>query len=224
MTSISDMVGMYGITGVDFPPAPLPTGPHEPAWDIARLFPAQGRWTEEQYLQLTEVVNWPIEFEKGMLEFLPMPTIEHQLILRLLFDSLREYVDVRKLGQVLFGPLPTWLDDERYREPDLLFVTNERHSRSAKYYRGADMAVEIVSPDERSRTRDIVEKRQLYAAASITEYWIVDPQEETITVLALEGQAYVEHCIARAGEVAKSKLLDGFEVDVTAVFAAGKQR
>lgn len=224
MTSIADMVGMYGITGVEIPPTPLPTRAHEPTWDIARLFPAQGRWTAKQYLELTEAVNWPIEFEKGTLEFLPMPTIEHQLIAKFLFKHLDRFVEGKALGEVLFGPFPTFLDDDRYREPDILFVTSERHSRSEKYYRGADIAMEIVSPDERSRTRDILEKRELYAAANILEYWIVDPQEQQITVLALEGTSYQEHCVAKSGDMAKSKLLDGFEVEAAAVFAAGRQR
>lgn len=218
------MLGKYGITGVEIPPAPLPTGPNQPTWDIARLFPPQGKWTEKQYLELTEAVNWPIEFEKGFIEFLPMPTIEHQLIALFFMDLLRAFVEPRQLGQVLFGPLPTWLDDDRYREPDILFATKERHAKSDKYYRGVDLAMEVVSEDQRSRERDHVEKRELYAAAGVVEYWIVDPQEQKITVLALEGDKYVEHSVAQPGTQATSRLLEGFAVDAAAVFAAGKKR
>src|SRR5690606_38237521 len=143
---------------------------------------------------------------------------------KFLFKHLDRFVEGNALGVVLFGPLPTFLDDDRYREPDILFVTGERHAISDKYYHGADLAIEVGSPDERSKVRDNVEKRQLYAAATIPEYWIVDPQEEKITVLALHGEAYVEHCVAKPGDVAKSRLLEGFEVDAAAVFSAGKRR
>ena len=80
--------------------------------------------------------------------------------------------------------------------------------------------VEVVSPDDPDR--DLVEKRADYAEARIPEYWIVDPRDETITVLALEGGAYVEHGVFAAGDSAGSRLLQGFAADVTTVFDAPK--
>ena len=80
--------------------------------------------------------------------------------------------------------------------------------------------VEVVSPDDPDR--DVVEKRADYAEARIPEYWIVDPRNETVTVLALEGGAYVEHGVHDRGQVASSRLLEGFAADVTAVFDAPK--
>ena len=50
---------------------------------------------------------------------------------------------------------------------------------------GADLVIEVVS--DQGRPRDLEIKRQEYAQAGIPEYWIVDPQLEQITVLALEG-------------------------------------
>ena len=54
------------------------------------------------------------------------------------------------------------------------------------------MVVEVVSPGKVSHTRDYVEKRQQYAARGIPEYWILDPQAETVIVLRLEAGIYVE--------------------------------
>jgi hypothetical protein len=51
----------------------------EPVWEIARLFPVQGEWTAEEYLALD--TNHFVEFSDGYIEFLPMPTVAHQLIL-----------------------------------------------------------------------------------------------------------------------------------------------
>ena len=78
--------------------------------------------------------------------------------------------------------------------------------------------VEVVSPDDPGR--DLSEKRADYAEGGIPEYWIVDPRDETITVLALEGDAYVTHGVFARGGVAKSVRLDGFETDVSEVFDA----
>ena len=79
-----------------------------------------------------------------------------------------------------------------------------------------------MSDDVKSRARDLVRKRTDYAKAGIPEYWIIDPAERRITVLKLAGARYVVHT-ERAGKgLASSSLLGGFEVDVEAVWAAGR--
>ena len=75
-----------------------------------------------------------------------------------------------------------------------------------------------MSPDKPER--DLVEKRVDYAEGCVPEYWIVNPQTETITVLRLRGDAYEEAGTYRRGESASSELLAGFTVDVAAVFDA----
>lgn len=221
MGSVSDSLGMGSSMASS---TPAPSGLGEPVWDIATLYPPQGSWTEEQYLELTERANRLVEFDNGSIEILPMPTIEHQMIVRLLFRLLDRFVSSRELGEVLFSPLPTWIDEKKYKEPDILFATASRHAKSEKYYRGVDLAVEVVSEDNRSHIRDHVEKRELYAQAGIGEYWIVDPQEQRVIVLTLDGDAYAEHANLIRSGTAASKLLDGFSVDIAEVFAAGKKR
>lgn len=54
------------------------------------------------------------------------------------------------------------------------------------------LAIEVVSPGELQRERDYIAKRVQYQDCGIPEYWIVDPQEETILVLALDGTHYTE--------------------------------
>ena len=106
-----------------------------------------------------------------------------------------------------------------FREPDLLLLRDRSDPRRQdRFWLGADLVVEVVSPDDPDR--DLVEKRVEYAAAGIPEYWIADPRDETITVLALEGEAYLEHGVFARGEAATSPLLAGFAADVDAVFDA----
>jgi Uma2 family endonuclease len=57
------------------------------------------------------------------------------------------------------------------------------------------LVVEVVSSsktDKKSRDRDYQEKRAEYAARSIPEYWIVDPEQAIILVLSLSGDQYQE--------------------------------
>lgn len=193
----------------------------EPVWDMALLYPVQGSWSEEQYLSVAFSENWLIEYTDGCVEILPMPTIKHQLIVRFFMDMLRAFVDPQKLGMVLFAPLPVKLRIKAYREPDLIFNFADNHTKRAKkYYDLADLVVEVVSDDARSRQRDYEEKRADYAKAGIREYWVVDPREERVTVFALNGSEYVEHAVVQSAGLATSKLLEGFSIDVAALFAA----
>ena len=75
-----------------------------------------------------------------------------------------------------------------------------------------------ISPD--NPDRDIVDKRMDYAEAGILEYWIVNPMDETVTVLVLAGGEYREHGVFRPGQHADSLRLSGFSVNVRETFDA----
>lgn len=188
------------------------------------MYPPQGAWSEEEYLSLTDSTNRLIEFTGGRLEFLPMPTEAHQLIVIFLFDALRAFAQPH-LGIVLFAGLRVKLAAGKLREPDVVFIRKENYAkRGQRYWESADIAMEVVSDDVDSRERDYVRKVAEYAEAGVPEYWIVDPKEEKITVLTLPdgASAYAQHGLFKPGESATSKLLDGFSVDVQAVFDAAK--
>lgn len=178
----------------------------------------QGTWTEEQYLRLTDRTNRLIEFVNGSIEMLPMPTDKHQDIIQFFLFALRTFLDPRG-GKVQIAALRLMLPEGTYREPDLLVLldANDPRRQNAGWL-GADLVVEIVSPDD--PRRDKVDKRRDYASAGIPEYWIVDPQEEIVTVLRLEGNEYAEHGVFRRSETATSVLLEGFAVEVSAALDA----
>lgn len=137
----------------------------EPAWTIAELYPLQGHWEEGEYLDLR--TNRLVEFDNGVIEVLPMPTTSHQLILLYLFEAMKAYVIERDLGLLLFAPIKVRLWPGRYREPDILFMAKGHADRiREEYWLGADLVVEVVSPDAASRKRDLREKRHDYARQS----------------------------------------------------------
>jgi Uma2 family endonuclease len=204
-------------------PESPPTRPGGPAWDVAFLFPAQGDWTEEEYLALR--TKRLVELADGCIEILPVATFFHQFILQYLFKLLDEFVRSRRLGAVVIAPSPIRLAPDRLREPDVFFVTPKRVSSTRQPPAGADLAIEVVSEGDENRKRDLVTKRREYAEAGIPEYWIVDPASKTISVLALEAGAneYVLAGEFGIGMRATSRLLPDFSVDVSATFAAGEE-
>jgi Uma2 family endonuclease len=180
---------------------------------VAKLFPDQGAWSEEEYLALNG--NKLVEFSHGYLEVLPMPTTSHQEIVAYLYGVLLAFVSPAKLGKVLFAPLRVRLWSGKYREPDVVFMLAQNASRiGEQFWDRADLVMEVVSDDD--RRRDLDTKRREYAQAGIPEYWIVDPQLGQITVLRLEKDHYAVHGEFKKGTQATSALLRGFSVDVNA--------
>ena len=207
----------------DYPsPTGQPSQPGEPTWELTTFFPRQGEWTEGAYLELESRGGRLVELVDGFLEVLPMPTLFHQFIVDYLHQQLKSFVAARKLGVVAFAPCPIRLREKTYREPDVFFLRQGRCTDPKTQPEGADLVIEVVSDDPSDRKRDLVEKKADYAKAGIPEYWIVDPQERRITVLVLEGSEYHVHGEYSPGQMARSKLLERFELDVTAVFKSGE--
>jgi Uma2 family endonuclease len=196
----------------------------EPLWELARFYPPQGAWTEADYFALPDTRF--VELKDGCLEFLKSRSRRDQLVARHMFLSLDQFVESRKLGEVHFTGLNVRLEPEHIRVPDICYLTPAKLGDPRDVQDLADLIVEVVSPSSEDRARDLVEKRADYARTGVAEYWIVDPEQETITVLTLASGAdeYTEHGVFRLGQQATSVLLDGFAVDVAACFAVGQRK
>lgn len=183
-----------------------------PSTTILQLFPFQGEWQDGDYFSLPG--NRLVELVDGFVEVLPMPSLQHQFLVRLIFLALHNVCDSRQAGIVMTAPTRVRVADRHFREPDVLFVSSQNlMRRQAQFWETADLVVEIISPDDPDR--DLVDKRRDYAAAGIPEYWIVDPRDESLRVLTLESAEYVD---AGALPVAKSRVLPDFSVDVVELF------
>lgn len=182
------------------------------------ILPPQGRWSEEEYLVLTDHGNRLIEFTDGYLDVLSTPTDRHQSLLKFLFLAFFHFVEPRG-GAVRFAPLRLRIRSGKFREPDLLLLLSASDSRRQdRFWLGADLALEVVSEDKPER--DLVDKRGDYAEGLVPEYWIVNPRTESVTVLRLQGDGYEETGTYQRGEIARSALLPGFTVPVAALFDA----
>jgi Uma2 family endonuclease len=199
---------------------PAPQVPDSQEWKdlLEEILPRQGTWSEEQYLVLTDDRNRLIEFTDGFLEVLPMPTDRHQTVLQFLFLAFFHFISP-KGGKVQFASLRLRIRPGKFREPDLLLLLSAKDPRRQnRFWLGADLALEVVSEDKPER--DLIDKRTDYAEAHVPEYWIVNPQTETIIVLRLRGDAYEEAGSFRRGQSAVSALLPEFSVAVAEVFDA----
>jgi Uma2 family endonuclease len=196
----------------------------EYAWELATLYPAQGDWSEADYLDLTDGTNRGIEFTDGRVEFLPMPTDLHEALVHFLYRVLYAYLEPHQLGTVYTSGIRIRIRHNKLRMPDVAFLHKRNyHLRHNRVWDGADLAMDVVSDAPQDRQRDYETKLADYAEAGIAEYWIVDFGQRRVIVYRLDGGAYVVHGEFLPGSFATSALLDGFQVDVSALFAAADE-
>ncbi|MBA4030638.1 MAG: Uma2 family endonuclease [Planctomyces sp.] len=192
----------------------------EPTWELVHQFPIQGDWSLDDYLALKTHV--PIEFNQGVLEFLDMPSAEHQLITFFLQLALFNYLRQHPRGVVLAAPIRLKLNENLVREPDLMVLPGIDSTRTP-FVTSPLLVVEILSEGAMARDRDEVKKRGEYEAAGIPEYWIIDPLRSEFRLFTRMGdkEGYSDGGVFRAGDAITSVIFDGLSIDVGACFKAG---
>ncbi|MBM4424531.1 MAG: Uma2 family endonuclease [Chloroflexi bacterium] len=182
------------------------------------LFSVYGhtRWTDEQYLGVSERTNRPIELSEGRLIVLDMPTSEHQDIVGNIYVVFRAWAQ-KHGGRAFVAAMPVRLWPGKFREPDVMLYTAEHRDRVSKQYGGPpDLAVEVLSPS--TEEADRVEKMAEYAQAGIGEYWIVGAEEQYVEQYVLEGERYRLHARVGAGETLRAATITDLEAGVDSLY------
>ncbi len=197
---------------------PQTTKKRIPTHEVAVLFPAQGEWTETEYLDLAVDTNRVVELNNGQLEVHDMPTDFHQLILVRLISVLYPLVIAQQLGHVRIAPLPVRLWPGKFREPDLVFMAAAHTERISKQFWGVpDLVAEVVLEGNVKLDRSV--KIKEYARAGIPEYWIVDPETKTVEIYQLQGEVYIMRHNLKQGDTLTSSQLPDFQLALTDLFA-----
>ncbi len=154
----------------------------------------------------------------GDLVMTPAPGMAHQRVLVNLTILLGLSVRRTGVGHVYIAPFDVVLSDTNVVQPDLLFVSNERaHIITEANVQGApDLVIEILSPS--TADRDLTVKRALYAKHGVQEYWIVDIDARTVTVLLRDSQEFALVGVCGEGQTLDSPTLRGFTIDPGEIF------
>ena len=152
----------------------------------------------------------------------PSPSPRHQAISMNLARLTASFLHVQRLGRVYAAPLDVVFSRHDVVEPDLLYVSAERQAilTDTNVSAAPDLAIEILSPS--SRRVDELRKRGLYERQGVSEYWIVDPEAETVKVFRRgEAGAYgrPELLARHDGDVLATPLLPGLELPLAEIFA-----
>jgi Uma2 family endonuclease len=143
------------------------------------------RWTYAEFARLPTSGSTRYEIIDGELVVTPAPGLKHQRIVTRLVSLLHAFARKHALGEVFVSPFDVLFAEGDYLEPDILFVRKARAELvTDRGVEGApDLVVEVLSASTAARDHGI--KLERYRHYGVPEYWIVDPEEETVEVWKL---------------------------------------
>ena len=151
----------------------------------------------------------------------PTPNRTHQAVSGNLFGLIWSHLQQHPTGRIFCAPFDVILSDFDVVEPDLLYISRQRLTEieTSPWVRGApNLVVEIGSPS--TRKRDATVKRRLYERFGVEEYWVVDPELDTIYVYRRRHERYerTAELTLEAGDVLTTPLLPGFDLPLSKIF------
>jgi Uma2 family endonuclease len=179
--------------------------------------PQQGRWTYKDYAAIPEDGH-RYEVVNGVLYKLPSPNVWHQNIVGEISAYLRDFVRINRLGRAFIAPLDVELSYGNVVQPDV-FVPLNKHLDRIKTNRiiGApDPIVEVASPS--TARHDLRAKLDAYTSAGVPEYWVVNPEAQTVALLVLENRVYTSLGVFKGEATLPSRVLVDLSVDVEQFF------
>src|SRR5688572_15895506 len=147
-----------------------------------------GTLTYEDYCALPDD-GLRYEIIDGFLFSEPSPWLAHQRAVGNLIFVLHAHIRERGLGEV-FTRVDVILDQRTVVVPDIVFVARERAGIvTERAMEGApDLIVEVLSSG--TVRRDRVAKRNACARRGVPNYWLVDPEEQTLEAFEFAEGAY----------------------------------
>lgn len=184
---------------------------------------------EKERYTFADVLTWPdderAELIDGEVVMMAPPTTTHQLISGEIFRQLANYLEGKKCRAIpapfavrLFekdGEAPE--DIDTVVEPDISIVCDTSKLDKHGCKGAPDMVVEILSPS--TQRHDRLVKLSLYQRAGVREYWIVNPEDQTVQVMLMDGGGVLQlHEVYDRQGVAKVNVLDGCFIELSKVF------
>lgn len=149
------------------------------------------------------------------------PDVRHQVIVVRVVVEIATYLKQHPVGRVFVAPLDVVLSNHDIVEPDVLFVaTDQTGILTEKNVQGPPaLVVEVLSHS--TRKRDAQAKRRLFERTGVREYWLVDPELDTVQVLRLSAEGKlvrVAELSADDDEVLTTPLLPECAIGLRALF------
>ena len=176
----------------------------------------------EEFMEIYSKSNTRMEFLNGEIHIMSSPDIDHQSMVGNLFVLFREFF-LGKKCKVFIAPFDVHfrkkdIKDPDVLQPDLIVLCDwENNINEKRRYMGTPaLTLEILSHS--TRTRDMVYKLNSFMTSGVFEYWIVDIDNQRITIFNFANSQIDKIEVYKKGEVARSVYFDGLNADVNILF------
>lgn len=110
-------------------------------------------------------------------------------------------------SQILRPDIAGWLRDRLSEPPE---------DEDAVVRVRPDWVCEIISP--RKAAHDLIRKKRVYHQHEVPHYWVVDPRDESLTVLQWTAKGYLEILVALRGERVRAEPFAAVDLHVGVLF------
>ena len=176
----------------------------------------------EEFMEIYEKSNTRMEFLNGEIYIMSSPDVDHQDILGNLYMLFRDFFKGKKCKPFM-APFDVHFRKQNIKDPDMLqpdlivLCDLENNINQKRRYTGIPtLTLEILSTSTRSR--DMVYKLNTYMTSGVSEYWIVDADNQRITIYTFIDFQLDKMDVYKHGEIAKSVFFEGLAVDVKSLF------
>lgn len=187
-----------------------------------RYSPKGIRVSYEEYLKMTEESENRYEYIDGEIILLASPLYPHQKAVREIYVAFSLWFRDKEC-EPLAAPFDVILhrlgNNEKINsvQPDILVICDrDKIDAKGKYMGTPSLVVEVLSNSTRSK--DMVQKLDLYMESGIREYWIVNTDSKEIYIHGFTKSKIAETRSFKGDEHAKSLTFQGLEVSLSTVF------
>lgn len=180
----------------------------------------------EEYMELVDSSDQRYELIDGEIYLLASPTFTHQRIVNEISGHFYNYFKGKPCRSLtapleirLFGYATKFEEDPNIVQPDVIVICDEDKVNDKNKYEGIPALVaEVLSPSTKSK--DLAAKLYLYMKSGVLEYWVVNPENQTILQYAFSSERDIDDLrTLQSGETIRSTVFAGLEIPLAEIFA-----
>jgi len=176
----------------------------------------------EEFMEIYENTSTRMEFINGEIFIMGSPSFSHQSILGDLHVTFKEYFRGKRCKPII-APFDVHFKKQDIKDPDVmqpdlvvLCDLENNINEKGRYMGTPTLTLEILSPSTRSI--DMLYKLNTFMTSGVSEYWLVDPDNQMITVYTFTDYQIDKMKVYKKEETAKSEIFEGLSVDVKLLF------